>query len=210
MPRYLEMKGFFEICLYAALLFTSLWAIRTLRTRLFRAKLIRAHGCKPVPRYRHKEFVLGTDLYHRRMQALQDGDTFGLNRKLHHTYGKTFEVWDWGQRTIHTCDSANMQAALSANFQDFGVQPLRLHVSGSWLGPGIFTTDGPLWERSRALLKPLFARAQITDFEAFDTHLNRLFDLLPVDGTTVDLQPLFQHFVSSTFSPLVVPNWSNR
>jgi cytochrome P450 len=53
------------------------------------------------------------------------------------------------------------------------------------------TSDGAFWEHSRALIKPTFARAQIADLTSYDIHVNHLLALIPTDGSTVDLQPLF-------------------
>ncbi|KAL8924228.1 MAG: hypothetical protein Q9208_004192 [Pyrenodesmia sp. 3 TL-2023] len=49
------------------------------------------------------------------------------------------------------------------------------------------------WEHSRALIKPGFARMQIADIHlsTFDRHVRRLVDLIPADGSTIDLQLLF-------------------
>jgi cytochrome P450 len=58
-------------------------------------------------------------------------------------------------------------------------------------GKGIFTTDGADWEHSRAMLRPNFVRSQVGDLATFETHIRRLIDAVPADGSTVDLQPLF-------------------
>jgi len=59
------------------------------------------------------------------------------------------------------------------------------------LGHGIFTTDGPEWEASRALLRPNFVRNQVGDLNTFDHHISALISHIPKDGSTVDLQALF-------------------
>ena len=54
-------------------------------------------------------------------------------------------------------------------------------------------TDGKRWEQARALIKPTFARTQIADLHlaAYATHVRKFINLIPRDGSTVDLQPLF-------------------
>ncbi|KAL8752621.1 MAG: hypothetical protein Q9184_005671 [Pyrenodesmia sp. 2 TL-2023] len=54
-------------------------------------------------------------------------------------------------------------------------------------------SDGVFWEHSWALIKPTFARTQIADLHlsTFDRHVRRLVGLIPVDGSTIDIQPLF-------------------
>jgi hypothetical protein len=50
-------------------------------------------------------------------------------------------------------------------------------------------------EHSRAMLRPQFARDQVADLEAEETHVQDLLQHLPVDGSgwteTVDLSPMF-------------------
>ena len=65
---------------------------------------------------------------------------------------------------------------------------------GKLLGKGIFTSDGEAWAHSRALLRPSFAREQIADLNTFEKHMQQLFQLIPADGTTVDLKDLFFRF----------------
>lgn len=75
-----------------------------------------------------------------------------------------------------------------------------------FLGRGIFLEDGHAWKRSRDLIKPLFKRAELSDVEGFAKFVDRMFALIPRDGTTVDLQPLFQKLVSPPlFSPPGLP-----
>lgn len=59
------------------------------------------------------------------------------------------------------------------------------------LGHGIFTTDGPEWEASRALLRPNFVRNQIADLNTLNHHISALISHIPKDGSTFDLQTLF-------------------
>ena len=62
------------------------------------------------------------------------------------------------------------------------------------LGHGIFSADGKRWERSRSLLRPQFVRAQVSDLDLEERHLQNLLKALPVNSDgwteTTDLQPL--------------------
>lgn len=108
------------------------------------------------------------------------------------TFGRTF--------TVLTAEPRNIQAILSTQFADFGVGKRRYQQFGPLLGYGIFTTDGPAWEHSRAILRPQFSSKQVNDLQAAEKHLQRLFQALPVisdDGWTerIDLAPLFLRFM---------------
>jgi cytochrome P450 len=62
------------------------------------------------------------------------------------------------------------------------------------LGGGIFSSDGRQWEHARGLLRPQFAREQVSDLGLEERHLQNMLRALPThtDGWTdlVDLQPL--------------------
>lgn len=97
-----------------------------------------------------------------------------------------------GPSAVSTIEPENVKCVLSTNFHDWEIGPIRKKGLGWFLGDGIFTSDGAAWHRSRELLRPSFARAQISDPELFEGHARSLVEALPKDGTTmVDLQPLF-------------------
>jgi cytochrome P450 len=62
-------------------------------------------------------------------------------------------------------------------------------------GRGFLTTDGEIWNHSRKLLKPTFARSNLLDLSTVGNELDNLIESLPTDGTTVDLQPLLSTMV---------------
>src|ERR1700760_1091639 len=63
------------------------------------------------------------------------------------------------------------------------------------LGHGIFSADGKQWEHSRSLLRPQFARDQVSGLDLEENHLQKMLKGLPIsaDGwtTTTDVQTLF-------------------
>lgn len=105
-----------------------------------------------------------------------------------------------GTFTVLTAEPRNIHAILSTKFVDFGVGKRRYQQFGPLLGYGIFTADGPVWEHSRAILRPQFSRDQVNDLQAAEKHIQRLFQALPAtsdDGWTerTDLEPLFLRFM---------------
>ena len=58
------------------------------------------------------------------------------------------------------------------------------------LGDGVFTQDGPPWKHSRELLRPQFTRQQYQDLNLFEEHIQNLMAHFPIDGTSIDIQPL--------------------
>jgi cytochrome P450 len=62
-------------------------------------------------------------------------------------------------------------------------------------GRGFLTTDGEIWNHSRKLLKPTFARSNLLDLSTVENELDKLIEAIPTDGSTVDLQPLLSNMV---------------
>ena len=108
-----------------------------------------------------------------------------------------------GRYGLNTIDPVNIQAVLATKFQDFELGEQRNTQFGAFLGKGIFTSDGPFWEHSRALFRPQFARAQINNLEKTEEAVQALFSVLPSSRDAkqppvVDLMPLFFRFTLDT------------
>ncbi|TGO42061.1 hypothetical protein BHYA_0013g00650 [Botrytis hyacinthi] len=91
---------------------------------------------------------------------------------------------------IATIDPLNVQTMLGSKFKDYGVQPLRRSATLPFLGEGVFTMDGPFWQHSRTLMRPIFPRTHVANLPAFEKNLQKFFKLLPKDGSTFDLKPI--------------------
>ncbi|KAF4627950.1 hypothetical protein G7Y89_g10205 [Cudoniella acicularis] len=151
----------------------------------------RENRCLKPREYPHKDPILGLDLFFMMGKAMRTGKMLETTQKLFDTYGKTFKSNSWGTTVINTCEPRNIQTVLALSFKSFGkvkVQPEK--QGGSLMAQGIFTADGPIWARSRALIRPTFARSEISNFSSLEKHVSRFLDLIPRDGSTVDLQPL--------------------
>ena len=92
---------------------------------------------------------------------------------------------------IWTSEPENVKTALATNFNCFELSKVRKNAIYPVLGHGIFSSDGPAWERSRALVRPNFSRSQVADLELLETHVSRFLELLPKDDSDVDLQNAF-------------------
>lgn len=109
---------------------------------------------------------------------------------------RTHEVHIMGTVGYLTADPKNIQAVLATQFHDFELGKVRHDNFFPLLGNGIFTTDGKAWEHSRAMMRPQFARDQVSDLELEEEHVQNLMRALPsvgADGWTseIDLQVLF-------------------
>ncbi|KUJ21588.1 cytochrome P450 alkane hydroxylase-like protein [Mollisia scopiformis] len=168
--------------------------LHQIRYRLAVANIKRKNGCLEPRIYPHKDPIFGHDLFLSMGKAMKAGKLLETTQKLFNTYGKTFQVNSWGTTTIYTSESTNIQTVLASSFKNFGVMKIeRRTPGGSIMAEGIFSADGPVWARSRGLIRPTFARSEISNFNSLEKHVSRFIELIPVDGLPVDLQPLLKH-----------------
>ncbi|KAI0479305.1 cytochrome P450 monooxygenase CYP539B5 [Xylariaceae sp. FL0804] len=120
--------------------------------------------------------------------------TFELYEKLYSSLPPTSRnVWEVQPvpsfRNIETREPQH--ALLAGQFTDFGKGP-GFHKDWSpFLGDSIFTTDGKVWQHSRALIRPLFMTDRISDLYTFERGIAKFMSLLPPSGQTVEISDLF-------------------
>lgn len=158
------------------------------------AQRIKRNGFYGCPHYRHRDFISGSDFGIAWSEAAARGKSQDWLRDNFARYGRTFQVISKGRRVLHTCDTANAQSILSFQANRFGIGKSRVE-GRAWLGKGVTTMDGEVWRSSRALLKPIFAKAEISDLARLDKHLSRLLNELAKRNWEADLQPLFHQMV---------------
>ncbi|CEJ94122.1 hypothetical protein VHEMI09673 [[Torrubiella] hemipterigena] len=158
------------------------------RCLAFRSAQIQ-HACQQPPSYPHKGWF-GFDLLKERKIASDNGRSLGHYDDWFAKLGDTWEETIGGQRLINTVDFANVRVVFNADMATLG-RAGAFHKN-DFLGPGIFSSDGPRWKASRDMIKPLFNRAQVRSNAMFKRHVDRLIEQLPRDGTTIDVQPLLK------------------
>ncbi|KAL4747614.1 hypothetical protein BDW72DRAFT_209455 [Aspergillus terricola var. indicus] len=167
----------------------------------------KAHGLYLARPLRQSERVLGLALFKRMQQNARNGITLQSHQEITRANGPTMSAVLLGKRYVTTSDPENIKAVLATKFADFDLGE-RNESFRPLLGTGIFTQDGRGWERSRALLRPIFAGAQSSsDLSLIEEHVQRLLCRIPRGGETVDLQQLFRDLTldSATHSLLGRP-----
>ncbi|KAI1492229.1 cytochrome P450, partial [Biscogniauxia mediterranea] len=159
-------------------------------------------GCEPAPEYPGDvygiRFLLETARQLRSHTMLQQRrqmlDTLGHTVR-HRTFPDPFV-------TITTDDPENVKAVLSTKFEDWNIPAIRIHSFLPVLGRhSIFTTNGPEWAHSRAIMRPAFVRDQISDLACFDRHIDKLVARIRRSGgRPVDLQALFSMLTTDSIS----------
>lgn len=166
-----------------------------LRNRIRRYRMIRKHGCKPVkdsPVYNSwKDSLFGWT------QLASNIKAHGQHKLLEHSrdrflrHGNTLHFKIAFDDLVFTTEPENVKTMLATKFKDWNLPNRRKATLIPLFGKGIFTTDGAAWQHSRDLLRPSFARSQISDLSTLDKHIDHLVQSIPRDGSTVDLQELF-------------------
>ncbi|KAL8705570.1 MAG: hypothetical protein Q9201_001310 [Fulgogasparrea decipioides] len=203
------MNFILAIAARTAFVVAAFYVVKRLASLCKYEKAIQDNHCAKPCKYPHKDPFLGLDLFLEIAKAFRNGSFLETNRHHFDLYGTTFEANLWGVRVIKTIQPEIMEAVYATFFKNFGLQPLRLDVGGPFFGKGILTTDGAFWEHSRALIRPTFARTRFANFHSLEMHVDRLIDLIPGDGSTFDLQPLFRRLILDTSTEFIFGESTN-
>ncbi len=162
-----------------------------------------ANNCGATHKIPLKDPILGADL-------LKDSyDSVKRHKYLEHAenrffeIGTTFESNMMGAMVINTIEPENIKTILSTKFEDYELGSRRKNAFVPLIGHGIFTSDGPQWKHSRHLLRPNFTREQVGDINVLGRHAKHLIDVIPRDGSVVDLQDLFFRYTMDTGTELL-------
>lgn len=196
-----------DVVLYliSPLLIVILLVRRLLRLQQDRA-FAKKHGCQPpmnvAPLW---DPILGIDLVVQFIRAAREGRyiRYSGGRLISYDYGtyviKRLALPD----TVYTAEPENIKHILATEFKNFALAELRINAMFPLFGSSIFTTNGPAWAHSRALLRPSFTRSNMAPLHRM---MERHFQLLlahiprPRDGGSsfFDLQRLFFCFTMDT------------
>jgi cytochrome P450 len=119
-------------------------------------------------------------------------------RERFEVHGYTFSSVVGCVSIIATIEPDNIKTMLASKFEDFDVGVRRARAFSPLLGNGIFCADSTRWQYSRALIRPSFTRSQLADLDLLERHVTNFFQLIPGDGSTVDLHELFFRLTMDT------------
>ncbi|KAF2107238.1 putative P450 monooxygenase [Lophiotrema nucula] len=159
-----------------------------------RRALKKRHGCLPNKELptKNRFLVFGIDFIRRNIRAYKDHKLLeAWGACLTDNNAHTISMHVLGQSIFLTDDPENVKTILATDFEKWSIGRERIKHISAYLGKGIFTTEGAAWKHSREMLRPCFERSQVADISIMDNHTNRFMNLIPKDGTTIDLQPLF-------------------
>ena len=110
----------------------------------------------------------------------------------------TVETRAFGKTVLTTKEPENIKAILATQFNDFSLGTRQAQM-GPLLGDGIFTLDGEGWKHSRTMLRPQFAREQVSHVQSLEFHVQNLVEHIKrTNGASFDLQELFYKYTVDT------------
>ncbi|KIV96329.1 hypothetical protein PV10_00210 [Exophiala mesophila] len=176
--------------------YVAYWIVSRFLTNRRHARRAQQLGCQE-PWDRPYRLPLAYDLIQEIQKADAENVVPDYFMEMYDMVGKraTWRQNFLGVRNIITTDPKNIQAVLATQFTDFSIGSTRRNNFYPMFGNGVFTVDGKSWEHARGMLRPQFARQQVSDLQLEEIHVSDMFKQLPAgaDGWTefTDLVPLF-------------------
>jgi cytochrome P450 len=113
-----------------------------------------------------------------------------------------FQSFPYGVAEIVTEIPEHVKAIYGTDFESWRVGPLRSFGLKHLAGSGLMSTDGPVWKAHRCVLTSILAQAAHHQGR-FEQHVEWLLALIPEDGSTIDLQPLFDRLSLDSSSEIL-------
>ena len=178
------------------------WIGRTYLNYVRYERTRKEFGCPPLKRYPNWDPILGLDYVAAMFKAPKEHWFFQFQKEAYHSSGsKCWTAIFMGNRMVYSAEPENIKAMSISHADSFAVEPIR--VGNGAITPfqdrGVSSSDGAHWQYSRNLVKPYFDRAGSSNLGCLSRHVYRLLSKIPTDGSTVDMQPLFQRWISTLF-----------
>jgi cytochrome P450 len=176
-------------------------AVVTLAVLLFRRRYetrsaMHRYQCAPQQKHWPKDVLFGLDFMFEMHSNLK------MMKRNHDRFGPTYQVDTlFGDSVVNTIAPANLPL-IHSDGKTYGIQPVRLPGMEYFCGKGFLTTDGAIWLQSRKMLRPSFAKQNISQLDFLSWETQRMLERIPTDGETIDLQPLFFVTVRCTYTQL--------
>ncbi|KAG9193841.1 hypothetical protein G6011_03876 [Alternaria panax] len=133
---------------------------------------------------------------------------FALKEETYALWVAMFEKWCgpgrytveavMGERMLLTADPENIKAILATQFKDYGKGEQFRKDWHTFLGNGIFTTDGQLWHNSRQLIRPQFVKERLSDIDIFEHHTQILMSKIAQSEEVDTLDMMFRYTLDAT------------
>jgi hypothetical protein len=139
-----------------------------------------------------------------------------FHHKNFETKGNTFRLnLGFGKSVVFSRDAGLAQYALQKNHKNYKKSPIQTRDLVKYVGRGLLTSEGTLWQKQRKLIQPAFHKKQLINL--LDTIQNAIkTELIKIEtGKSKDIFPIFndlafQTVVKSLFSSAVPQKEINR
>ncbi|KAF2005089.1 N-alkane-inducible cytochrome P450 [Amniculicola lignicola CBS 123094] len=164
-----------------------------LTTGARRRAFAKQHGCLAAKKEPGNPFGFGLDILMADIKAIKNHNLLPRWHKILLDAGDAHMVYFSfrGKKIFFTDSPEILKTVLATKFDTYSIGEERIKMLTPLVGKGIFTTDGAPWKHSRGLLRPCFERSQVADVTLLEKHVRKLIEVIPKDGSTIDMQPIF-------------------
>ncbi|KAM3557991.1 hypothetical protein ARSEF4850_004818 [Beauveria asiatica] len=160
----------------SALAYYALRALLKVRNRADKTPSHLTHD--ELPTYPHLEPFWGLDLYLSMWRDFTCGRLAEGMRMRHMRCGPTFRARELlGGECIYTIDPDNIRAVTTSQFAQFQKAPW-VGEASKHIGHGVLMNEGEAWRRSRALLKPVFAKTTLDELALVEPHVKAMIAVI--------------------------------
>ncbi|PMB69887.1 Cytochrome P450 52A11 [Beauveria bassiana] len=160
----------------SALAYYALRALLNVRNRANKTASHLIHD--ELPTYPHLEPFWGLDLYLCMWRDFTCGRLAEGMRMRHMRHGPTFWARELlGGECIYTIDPENIRAVTTSQFAHFQ-KAAWVGEASKHIGRGVLMNEGEAWRRSRALLKPVFAKTTLDELALVEPHVKAMIAVI--------------------------------
>ncbi|CAG7562091.1 unnamed protein product [Fusarium equiseti] len=176
-----------------AILFFLPIPFRALETYFRRWRLAQAQGCQDAAsKVPVKDPIVGFDFLYKVIFGEAPERYLDSTWQAFKQMGTTYIERRWSWQCVYTCDPQNVKQILATACEDFDLPEFRTSVIGNVFGQGIFVLSGHTWKHARQILRQSFRKDNPAPFlETLERNFQAFSKHVPIDGSEVDLQPLF-------------------
>ncbi len=132
-----------------------------------------------------------------------------FHHKNFESKGDTFRLkLGFGNSVIFSRDAGFAQYALQKNHKNYTKSPIQTRDLSKYVGFGLLTSEGELWQKQRKLIQPAFHKKQLVNLletiqSAINVEIQKIQTNKPIDIFPIFNDLAFQTVVKSLFSSAV-------
>ncbi|KAF8966456.1 cytochrome P450 [Flammula alnicola] len=112
-------------------------------------------------------------------------------------YGPAYQLRLMSDNRIYTTEPEHIKQVLATQFDSFEKGPTSQAQFHSFLGTGVFNSDGDMWKFHRTMTRPFFTKDRLSHLEMFDEQADNALHQAKIriaDGHPIDFQDLVSRF----------------